>query len=259
MGYLYFDDSKHPQHGFALGVFVFSDKDRTELINNQLRRSGLKPGEDEFKSSALISRNPHLLRLRAGLRKVLCRYCELGVVVVRYDHELGSESLVLLQKLLRHPKLLEAHHDVYFDQGLFSSRTKGQLLANTKDGLENQRLHFEQNSKLIAGIQLADLAAHACSTMLLEALGCIAKTVKAGDGSGYDPNLQMKLGFELWAGIRHNFLSEAPPDPKEWNEGELQPLANVEKFGFHVASTAGEKLRNAATKRFGTMYLGCIH
>ena len=51
MGYLYFDDSKHPQCGFTLGAFVFCDDDLTELINDELLQVGLKPGKDEFKSS----------------------------------------------------------------------------------------------------------------------------------------------------------------------------------------------------------------
>lgn len=259
MGYLYFDDSKHPECGFALGVFVFCDDDPSELINSELLESGLKPGEDEFKSSALMSQNRRLTRLRGRMRKLLASYCELAVVVASNDHELGPESLVLLQKMLRHPKLLEANHEVFFDQDLFASRKKGQLLVKTKRGLEDQRFHFEQNSKLIAGIQLADLAAHTCSMMLLEALGCITKTVKAGERSGYDPDLYLELGFELWAGIRYIFLSEPPPDPNEWKDGELQPVANVENFGFHVASSVGQRLRNAATKRFGKIYLGCIH
>ena len=259
MGYLYFDDSKHPACGFALGVFVFCDDDPSELINSKLLQSGLKPGEEEFKSSSLMNQNRRLTRLRGRLRTLLASYCKLAVVVASDDHELGPESLVLLQKMLRHPKLLEAKHEVFFDQGLFASRKKGQLLVKTKRGLEDQRFHFEQDSKLIAGIQLADLAAHTCSMILREALGYIPKTVKAGDGSGYNPDLEIELSFELWASIRYIFLSEPPLDPNEWKDGELQPVANVENFGFHVASSVGQRFRNAATKCFGKMYLGCIH
>ena len=259
MGYLYFDDSKHPQCGFALGVFVFSDDDLTELINRELCQSGLKPGEDEFKSSAPMNENPHLAELRERLRVLLWKHCHLGVVVVPNDHELGSESLMLLQKMIQHPRLLDAEHDVYFDQGLFSSKNKARTLAKAIDGLDSHRLHFERDSKLIAGIQLADLAAHTCAVMLLETLGYITKTVKAGEGSGYEPDLDIALGFELWAGIRHHFLSEPPPHPDEWNEDELQPMASVAPFGFHVASNADDTLRDAATERFGTMYWGCIH
>ena len=79
MGFLYFDDSKHPECGFALGVFVFCDEDPSELINSELLQSGLKPGEDEFKSSALMSQNQRLTRLRGRLRTLLVKYCELAL------------------------------------------------------------------------------------------------------------------------------------------------------------------------------------
>ena len=183
----------------------------------------------------------------------------LGDHHVSAERELGLESLRLLEKMLRHPTLAAGEHQVFFDQGLFRSATHGQALAQKYSALNDCILHFEQDSRAIAGIQLADLAAHTCAVMLLEQLGLFGKTVKAGHNSGYEPDLDIELGFELWARIRDSFLSKPPPHPDEWKDDEIQPVADVTPFGLHVSDTASNELRTAAIERFGSMYLGCIH
>ena len=258
MGLLFFDDSKHDQRGFSLGVFVYADRDPSPAVNKALRDCGLRPGIDEFKSSSYMKRNPAQARLREKLRGII-QHCRLGVVVVPCSLELGYQAMFLLQKMLGHPDLDCRQHEVCFDEGLFKSADRGRNTARDIGLPEWCNLHLEQDSKRIAGIQLADLAAHTCAVMLKESLELIHKTVKAGDNSGYDPDLDIEIGFELWAGIRYNFLSQEPPQPDEWGEDDSQPTASVLPYGLHISSTCGEKLRQSATDRFGSMYLGCIH
>ena len=116
---------------------------------------------------------------------------------------------------------------VHFDENLFDAVDRGLDAANALDLPERCNINLEQDSRQVAGIQLADLAAHTCAIMLAESLGFVRKTVKAGDNSGYDPDLDINIGFELWSSVRYNFLSEQPPPPDEWIEGDLQPMANV--------------------------------
>ncbi len=94
--------------------------------------------------------------------------------------------------------------------------------------------------------------------MLLAELGCVKKMVKAGQNSGYDPDSDMELEFELWAGVRYNFFAAAPPPPDQW-ESQLDFQVDVETRGLHVAATCDLEVRRAALARFGSMYLGCIH
>ena len=259
MGLLFFDDSKHDNQGFSLGAFVYVDRDPRPAVNRALQDCGLCPGIDEFKSSSYMNRNPTQARLRQKLRNILTQGCRLGVVVVPCSSELEYEAMLLLQKMLSHPDLDRTQHEVYFDEGLFKTAVHGWATASDFGLPERCNLNLEQDSKQIAGIQLADLAAHTCAVMLRESLGFVRKTVKAGDNSGYDPDLDINIGFELWASIRYNFLSEEPPQPDEWVEGNLQPTASVLPYGLHVSFTCSEELRRSATDRFGTMYLGCIH
>ena len=259
MGFLFFDDSKHDKKGFSLGVFVHTESDPSTAVNQALQDCDLQPGIDEFKSSSFMSRNPAQAELREKLRGIIKRSCRLGVVVVPCSSNLGDQALLLLQKMLGHPDLDRRQHEVYFDEGLFKSAGQGRKAASALSLPEGCTLKLEQDSKQIAGIQLADLAAHTCAQMLKESLGLPHKTLKAGDSSGYDPDLDIGIGFSLWADIRYKFLSKEPPPPDEWGEDDLQPTASVLPYGLYISPTCGEQLRQRATDRFGSMYLGCIH
>ncbi len=92
--------------------------------------------------------------------------------------------------------------------------------------------------------------------MLLDALGLLSKVVKAGPDSGYDPDLDIELGFELWASVRYQFFSSGLPNNVHSNE---DMVVEVAPYGLHIAESCSAKLRQAALARFGRQYLGCIH
>ena len=95
--------------------------------------------------------------------------------------------------------------------------------------------------------------------MLLEQHGFTKKLVKAGENYGYDPDLDIELGFELWASLRYSFF-KAPqpiPGPEDPLVGDL--MFDVENYGMHIAATCGDALRNSSLARFGQCYLGCVH
>ena len=113
----------------------------------------------------------------------------------------------------------------------------------------------------MAGIQVADHAAHALGGMLLEEMGLVTKTVRAGEYSGYHPDEMLNLGFELWASIRYALIgkneyiegfSPPPDDP-------VNPYFKVEGYGLLISPECSESLAATARKRFGVNYLGCIH
>lgn len=258
MGYVYFDDSKHPRAGFSLGAFVCCDDNLDDKVHGVLKKHGLVPGSDEFKSSTHMGRNPVQAVVREDLLKIL-QFCRLGVVVAPYrvTPNLGKDSLILLEKMLKHGELIGKRHEAYFDQSIFRSKNEAVYLRDSIKGLSECNFHFEQDSRRVAGIQLADLAAHACAVMLMETLGVVTKTVKAGERLGYEPNLDIEIGFELWAYLRCTFLAEPPPVPDDWDFLDL--TADVKPYGLHVSDEATQQLREASVKRFGSMYLGCAH
>ena len=95
--------------------------------------------------------------------------------------------------------------------------------------------------------------------MLLEELGYISKKVVTGENSGYEPDLEITLGFELWAGIRYSFFMAPTAHSAPQDEQLLMATFNVEGYGLYISKLSSSDLVQASRRRFGTNYLGCIH
>jgi hypothetical protein len=255
MGYFFLDDSNHPAAGFCLGAFVFSVTDPQKELEQLLGKNGLTPGIDEFKSSIRMDSNSPNFFLRDDLKNFL-RQCKVGVAISRTSAELYEASASLLEKMLRHPDISANEHQVFIDRGIFPTRQE-RVLLDSIEGSSTCRFHFEQDSKEIYGIQLADLAAHTCAIMMKDSLGLVTKMVKAGENSGHDPDSDMELGFEMYATLRYSFLGEFAPYDETGSS--LQPMLILDKHGLVISQKLEETIQKAAKGRFSSLYLGCIH
>jgi hypothetical protein len=117
-------------------------------------------------------------------------------------------------------------------------------------------VNLEQDSRLVKGLQLADLVAHTGATMLLSSLGVVRKMVPVDDNSGYESGTIIDLGFELWATLRYQFFNGGLPKDVASNADMVVP---VEGFGLYIAEDCPDDLRAAASDRFGTCYVGCVY
>lgn len=257
MAFLYLDDSKHHSFGFSLTTFVACDFDPSETLKTLFEEYGYDSSIFEFKSSAKMKGDDNLQRLRSSLKLFIARNCKIAVCLVGDDRRLGPASIKLLNAALKHPMLSETEHEVYFDEGLFSSVTRAQKILQGSYAANWCRCHFEQDSRKVRGIQLADVVAHTCATMLLDSIGHLTKTIKleAPGDSVYD-GLEVELGFEMWAGIRSSFLCQNKPDPKDDFD-----IATVDVFpwGLFIDDSVDSRTAAGAMDRFAEMYLGCIH
>lgn len=260
MGHFYFDESVHPRGGFVLGAFAYSEVALDIAIADALRSVGLKPGVDEFKSGYRMDREPEQVQVRDLLKSMVSSNCRIGLVVVPEPlrHTLGNEALKGLQKILATNQFESDSHEVFFDEGIYAERGATEIVATRIRNDHHCKLHFDQDSVLVMGLQLADLLAHTCATMLLAQLGFVKKLVRAGENSGYDPDSEGPIEFKLWAGIRFNFFAAGPPPVDTW-KSQLDFRVDVESRGLHIADSCGSKLREAALSCFGQMYVGCIH
>jgi hypothetical protein len=253
----YFDESIHDRRGqFITGAFVFGP-DPTQTIREALAAVGLDPDRDEFKSSALMAEHPEQQALRGRLHNILAPY-RYGVVVTPAPERssLGRESLIGLANICVANRLTYNREDVYFDNGIFPSASRGLELADEIGASRYCNVHPEQDSRHVRGLQLADLVAHTFGIMLLDALGLLNKTVEAGGDSGYPPDLDVRLGFMLWASVRYQFFNGGLAKDLHSNEDRV---VDVTGHGLHVAASCCPELRDAALGRFGRQYLGCIH
>jgi hypothetical protein len=259
MGFFYFDESIHPKGKFSLGAYVYSETPLDSRVAAALTESGLRPGVDEFKSGARMDTSPKQLRARDLLRSTVQDQCGIGIVVAPDQPReiLGIESLDALNKILLTTRFRSKNHQVFFDEGIFC---KASALQEARIYCFSQpcQLNVEQHSHNVMGLQVADFVAHSCSIMLLASLGLLNKKVKAGENSGYPPDLDVELEFELWASLRYSFFADPAPSPETW-ESQLDHKVNVAARGLHIAETCDLRLKSAALARFGEMYLGCIH
>lgn len=261
MGVFYFDESIHPKGKFAIGCFVYSETCLDSPVSNALLESGLVPKVDEFKSGARMDRNPKQARVRGLLREVIYKQCGIGAVVApEYPRNLlGSEAPLGLAKILSTISFRSKTHEVFFDKGIFKNEAEGRHeVAGALSHCPPCNFHFEQDSVQVLGLQVADLVAHACAMMLLAELGLSKKMVKSGENSGYDPDADMELEFELWASLRYSFFAAPPPPIDTW-KSQADFCVDVASRGLHIADSCDANVRSAALARFGSMYLGCIH
>lgn len=258
MGFFYFDESIRDNGGFILGAFIYSEVDLAPAVAEALTTFGLRPGIDEFKSSFQVIDIPERAALRNHLRCLLEKV-KIGILIVptTQRQSLGNEVLLGLTKIIKANSLADMSHEAFFDEGITFAAS---CVENFRQSIPCCEINRNQDSRLVGGIQLADLAAHSMGTMLLEEQGLISKKVKAGEYSGYLPELEFPLGFELWSILRYSFFMAR--QPKGYNnppEPIPEPLFDVEDYGLYMAPSCSVDLRSAAIRRFGQSYLGCIH
>jgi hypothetical protein len=257
MGHFYVDDSAHNEAGFIIGACVYTETDLTDKINNIIKKHGYNETEFEHKSGASYSKDPNKTKVRDDLKSLLIHQCKLGVVVIPSDKrdELGFECIKALKAFI-HYNNLKGTNDIYFDQGHFTSIQKANAAIDAQ-GFVDSNFILEQDSKVVKGIQLADLAAHIASIHFKYIMGLVTKMVKAGENSGYDPDSDMELGFEMWANLRYTFFNEGST---EYTGDSIEDsMVKVESYGLYVSGLCSEKLQEDARQAFASVYLGCIH
>ncbi|QMU63685.1 MAG: hypothetical protein GKR88_04890 [Flavobacteriaceae bacterium] len=243
-----------------MGAFIYSERDLNEEISQYISASGLDPKKDEFKSRLRMNQNPEQKELRKYLKRLINDIKIAVVITAPNETDFKTyTSKALIQLIKNNQEELIFPLNVFLDEGIYKNQNDNDyksLLSLLNR--EQVNLNIEQDSKVIKGIQLADLVAHTCSIMMKESLGLINKTIKAGGNSGYDSDTDIEIGFEMWAGIRYNFFSTPPPHPDEW-KSQLDCIATVGKKGLFISDSCNKKIEEAGKSRFGEMYLGCIH
>jgi hypothetical protein len=257
MGYFYIDDSVHDKAGFVLGACIYSPNDLKDEIDRVITKNGFDPQTYEFKSSANFSKQPDNAKVREAFKGILLN-CKLGIVIIPREKRelLGVECIKALHAFIDKNLDPQENIELFFDQGLFQSKKEANDQVDLL-GLKNCHFNIEQDSKVVKGIQLADLAAHTASICLKNQMGLINKKVKAGPNSGYDEDLEIELGFEMWANLRYTFFNEGE---KEAQDDPIKDATlKVEPYGLYVSQYCNQELSSKAKEAFAEVYLGCIH
>lgn len=260
MRFAYFDESISTRAGFAIGAFVFSDEDLGHSVARALSRNGFTPGVDEFKSSARMQNNQKLHDLRESIQEIVSKsWCKVGVSITPIEprNKIGPDSLRCLEKIISANNLEDRKIDVYFDEGLFI-KAPSQKAARDANSHLNCALHLEQNSKRKGGIQIADLVAGMCMRMLEGELNIDQKLVDVRPHPAED----VPLDYWLWATLRTSFFGISSwkgefSDVVTFEDKIAFQSVDVTEHGLYISDSCSERLKAAAIKRFGSMYLGC--
>ncbi|MBB4576013.1 DUF3800 domain-containing protein [Rhizobium lentis] len=243
--HVFVDESIHDRGHFIVVAAVCSEGDVQEQVVQSLLACGFDPSRDEFKSSMAMRDNPAAQELRQRLQLIL-RHCKIALAVCPI-----AERAILaahLATLLSSVDLPQETHiaAIYLDEGM--KRTNAEMPPGAV-------VTYGCDSRLVAGIQLADCAAHLVATMLLDELGVISKTVPAS--TVYDGQEgEIELAWTLWASIRHALSGRTPVGQVD-EYGLPEPLMNP--FGLVVSDRCSEDLKAAVERRLGTVWIGCIH
>lgn len=257
MAYLYFDESIRENGKFIVGALVLAQGNLSKAVRDQWCAMGYDPDVDEYKSSALKLNDPRSQQQRNFLRELL-HSSNLALTVCPSDdrRQLGTYCALLVAQLQEKGLLAPGYHELYVDQNIFMPRKHASTLVTS-----GVSVFLNQDSRIAAGLQVADHAAHALGGMLLEEMNIVRKIIRAGGVSGYDPHLEIELGFELWASLRYALLgmSEYIPGLSPASDDSINPYFRVDGYGLFVSPSCSEKLAKNVRNRFGITYLGCIH
>lgn len=159
MKFAYIDESIHEAYGFIIAAAVVSDQALDEFVYAALKGNGYVPQIDEFKSSTPMVANPRAGSLRAAIQHIIFENCKIAIAICSTSErkELGTVVCDMLEMIVQTTSPLTA----YFDQGIV-------VPASTRAA--SMQIIQGCDSRIVAGIQLADYAANVVSLLLKEAL-----------------------------------------------------------------------------------------
>lgn len=253
---IFIDESIHDADGFVLTAAIITYENLAPQIAQLLIEAGLTPGIDEYKSHTPKANDAQSRHLRDRLGELLFDSGARIALAITPRTQLsaaGADMFALLARLRSEGALGLSQVSVWLDDGLLTRTAKDWLQDHPSHGL---RIEAKSDSKIILELQLADLVAHTAATIIRCELGPASKLVPAGPNSGYDPNDLFPLDFELWTRLRYNLAGKRAALS---DADEIVELSTFHAFGLSISEQCSPKVREAAQKRLGTVYLGCIH
>src|SRR3990172_3728688 len=163
MAYLYFDESIRDSGEFIVGALVIFPGDISCTIHDQWREMGYDPIVFEYKSSAPKLNDPQSQQQRNVLRKLLhSSSFALTICPCVERKQLGMHCASLVAQLQTTGLLAPGNHELFVDQNIFMPKKHRDVLITS-----GVSVHLNQDSRIAAGLQVADHAAHALGVMLL--------------------------------------------------------------------------------------------
>lgn len=276
--YIFVDESIHENLGFIVSAFVCSKPEINDLISSNLVSANMRPGVDEFKSSYYMKGRPNLQALRDRLICLARTKCKIALLFSssRNRSALGDATIAALNTIALRNGLYEYELSVFFDQNIVRSVKTGSKIAEQVGIPSSVNLYFNQDSRRILGIQIADAVASLSGQILRERVSGMRKSVHiGGPDTGYEEGVMADLGWSLLMDLRYSFFVQQVilGDRMDYEDSERNPLIVstedelIEKsmnpqlygWGVFISSDLNPKIRAVVESMFKNLWLGCIH
>jgi hypothetical protein len=240
---IYVDESIHDADGYIVSAFVFDGGGLDVAIERELRTHGLTPGKDEFKSRTPMRDNLTLQQLRSAIQFAIVQSgapVALLISAASRRLHLGVEVVNAIQRVSDSNGAELSRATVFVDEGIRRPR----MLPATPV------FEFDQDSKIVLGLQAADLMASLGAYILREALHGPSKYVRP-----YDDDVDAELGWTFKMGLRRNFWRKHPEftgdNLDEWFSADLLD------YGVFLGEDVPNSVREAVEAVFSGIWLGC--
>ena len=117
-------------------------------------------------------------------------------------------------------------------------------------------LKFEQDSKRVAGLQVADAIAGAASQILLQNLTGRSRAVLLGEDEGYPDGTSSDLGWVLRMTLRYS-LFKGPWGDLARDDLDEAMTAPLYGDGVFATETLRQDIRDTVQKVFKNIWMGC--
>jgi hypothetical protein len=276
LSHCYVDESVHAKWGFVVSAFVFTEGDFERHVEHALFEAGLSPREEELKSSARMDTNLAMRAARDAILGLAGSKTRVAVCVGPYDRRtIGKHCLQALQSVLLRNAIAPASLDIHFDEDIFPSEAEAWRLHQLFRFLSDARIHPRENSRLVLGIQVADVVAHSFGQILKAEISGDTKMIDIGGvNTGYAEGTTAPLGWSLLMSLRYAlftrpmayegqaYSSASDPvvlDPIYDDPADYGQHPVLLGWGVQVAPESSSEIRQAVERSLGKLWLGCIH
>lgn len=272
----YVDESVHQDSGFVATAFVFGGDRLEGEVERVIQGAGLVPREDELKSSARMDSDQRMRTARDAVVGLAGSSARIAVFFGPYDRStIGKPCLQALQSVLLRNGLSGAPLEVHFDEDIFPSVAEADRLQKLFRTLNDVKIHPREDSRVVLGIQIADVVAHSFGQILKAEISGNSKEIDiGGPNTGYPNGTMAPLGWSLLMSLRYALLTrpmayegdeyapESDPvvlDPVNDDPVEYRQHPTLLGWGVQVAPEATPELRYAVERSLGKIWLGYIH
>lgn len=243
---IFVDESIQHDLGYICVGFAYCEESPDEAINEAIARAGLVPTLDEYKSGSRMANADARHSLRNDIYRIVLDRCRLGVYISPINERptLLAPVVATVDQIIQR-NALPRPQSVFVDEGILGAAKPSENLVVTTNC----------DSKLVAGIQLADFVAYHCSYLLKCALTGKQKKVLIEAEPHPLGGQEVELDWLVRTDFRRHFFVEYRNTDEIHGDDWFFKLAG---YGAFFSGNLTPEVKAVAEETFDSMYFGCV-